>query len=50
MKEKQYCALFIQTMEKIKKSISIKIKVNTKIKLELSAIRTFQDEEKTLWK
>lgn len=50
MKEKQYCVLFTQTMEKIKKSISIKIEVNTKIKLELSGIHAFQDEEKILWK
>lgn len=50
MKEKQYCVLFTQTMEKIKKSISIKIEVNTKIKLELSGIHAFQDEGKILCK
>lgn len=37
-------------MEKIKKSISIKIKVNTKIKLELSSIHVFQNEKKAFWK
>lgn len=46
-KGKQYHAISIQIKEKRKKSIFINIKVNTKIKLELSGIHTFSDEENT---
>lgn len=44
MKEKQYCVLFTQTIEKIKKSMSIKTEVSTKIKLELSGFPHFKKE------